>query len=193
MNGRVLIAGGDGNCLTYTGGAELYDPKLGAFVSANDLITDRQQHTATLLNDGQVLLAGGLSACQTAPSVLQAELYESEQSVLARMKAEGFPSAAVPPLYGGVFSPTGTLTEARAFHTAVVLPAGPDAGSVLIAGGSISGNATAERYVPTSGDFECVGGVSATPPVCNASMMEARQGHTATLLNAHASAISKGH
>lgn len=192
MNGRVLIAGGDGNCLTYTGGAELYDPKFGAFVPASDLIADRQQHTATLLKDGQVLLAGGLSACKTASPVLQAELYEPEQNVLARMIAEGFPPAAVPPLYGGVFSETGTITEPRALHTSVLLPTGPDAGSVLIAGGSISGHATAELYVPASGDFECVGGVSATPPVCNASMMEARQGHTATLLDAHASDI-KGH
>jgi hypothetical protein len=175
-NGRVLIAGGDGNCLTYTGSAELYDPKLGMFVVANDLVADRQQHTATLLNDGRVLLAGGLSACKTAPPVLQAELYE--------------PSPSVPPLYAGVFSATGTITEPRVLHTAVLLPTGPDAGSVLIAGGSINGNATAELYVPASGDFECVGGVSAIPPVCNASMMEARQGHTATLLAAPAAASS---
>jgi Galactose oxidase, central domain len=178
-NGRVLIAGGDGNCLNYTGSAELYDPKVGAFVAANDMVADRQQHTATLLNDGRVLLAGGLSACKTAPPVLQAELYE--------------PDPVVPPLYAGVFSATGTITEPRDLHRAVLLPTGPDAGSVLIAGGSINGNATAELYVPASGDFECVGGVSATPPVCNPTMMEARQGHTATLLDARAAASSQGH
>ena len=189
MNGRVLIAGGDGNCLTYTGSAELYDPKLGAFIAASDLIADRQQHTATLLNDGEVLLVGGLGACKTAPPVLQAEVYEPEQNVLARMIAEGFPPATVPRLSGGVFSGTGTITEPRALHTAVLLPTGPDAGSVLVAGGSISGNATSELYVPVNGDFECVGGISATPPVCNATMIEARQGHTATVLEARSSGI----
>jgi hypothetical protein len=178
-NGRVLIAGGDGNCLNYTGSAELYNPKIGAFVAANDLVADRQQHTATLLNDGRVLLAGGLSACKTAPPVLQAELYE--------------PDPVVPPLYAGVFSATGTMSEPRVLHTAVLLPTGPDAGSVLIAGGSINGNATAELYVPASRDFECVGGVSATPPVCNSNMMEARQGHTATLLASRVAASSQGH
>jgi len=167
-NGQVLIAGGAGDCLLYKGRPELYDPALGTFESANDMIADREQHTATLLNDGTVLFAGGLSPCRTAPPVVRSEIYD--------------PNPAMPPTYIGSFSATGSITEPRAQHTAVLLPTGPDAGSVLIAGGSLNGNATAELYMPASGTFQCVGGVSPDPPVCSPSMTQARQGHTATLL-----------
>jgi hypothetical protein len=134
------------------------------------MTADRQQHTATLLDDGQVLLAGGLSPCKSVPPTTQAELYD--------------PQPSQPQLYNGVFSPTGSLSEPRALHTATLLPSGPDMGSVLIAGGSLSGNATAELYIPSAEAFACVGGISESPPLCNASMTEARQGHTATLLAA---------
>ena len=178
-DGRVLVAGGDSNCLNYTGSAQLYDPKLGVFVPANDMVADRQQHTATIMSDGQVLLAGGLSSCATLPPVVDAEIYD--------------PAPAVAGVYTGAFTTTGTITEPRALHTAVLLPSGPDAGSVLLAGGSLSGNATAELYVPSAGSFACVGGVSPAPPLCNPSMTEARQGHTATLLAVPPSARSSGH
>jgi hypothetical protein len=111
--------------------------------------------------------------------VLDAEIYD--------------PTPSVPGEYTGAFSTIGTITEPRALHTAVLLPSGPDAGSVLLAGGSIGGNATAELYLPSSGTFTCVGGVSPAPPVCNASMIEARQGHTATLLAVPPSLTSNGH
>ncbi|MGA2409796.1 MAG: kelch repeat-containing protein [Candidatus Binataceae bacterium] len=168
QNGRVLIAGGDGDCRSNIGKAELYDPAREDFVPANDMVADRQQHTATRLTDGEVLLAGGLSPCGTGPPVVQAEIYDPAPFMLQS--------------YSGAFSTTGSITEPRARHTAVLLPAGPDAGQVLIAGGSLSGNATAELYVPGSETFECVGGASAAPPACNPSMTEAREGHTATLL-----------
>jgi hypothetical protein len=167
-NGRVLIAGGDGDCLTYSGRAELYDPMSGIFVAANEMAANRQEHTATLLDDGQVLIAGGISPCKALPPVIQAEIYD--------------PEPEQPPLYNGVFSLAGNLTEPRALHTATLIPSGPDAGDVLIAGGSVNGNATAEMYIPSSYTFACVGDVSDSPPVCSPSMTEPRQGHTATLL-----------
>ena len=144
-DGRVLLAGGDSNCLNYTGSAQLYDPKLGVFAPANDMIADRQQHTATILSDGQVLFVGGLSSCKTLPPVLDAEIYD--------------PTPSVPGEYTGAFSTIGTITEPRALHTAVLLPSGPDADSVLLAGGSVAGNATAELYVPSSRTFACSSGV----------------------------------
>jgi hypothetical protein len=169
-NGRVLLAGGDGDCANYKGTAELYDPAIGAFFTANDMVTDRQQHTATLLGDGQVLIAGGLSPCKSEPPPFEAELYD--------------PVPSQPRLYNGVFSASGSLSEPRASHTATLLPSGPDEGDVLIIGGSIKGDATAEMYIPSAEAFACVGGVSESPPVCNASMTVGRHGHTATLLRA---------
>src|ERR1700694_5709000 len=71
----------------------------------------------------------------------------------------------------GTFNPTGTLTTARQFHTATLLPNG----KVLITGGFVgdysSAFSSAELYDPSTGTF------SAT-----SDMTTARYAHTATLL-----------
>jgi len=67
--GTVLIAGGEtdactGNFCGFFGSvasAELYDPSTGTFVATGDMPARRETHTATLLNDGRVLIAGGVS------------------------------------------------------------------------------------------------------------------------------------
>lgn len=67
-NGKVLVAGGGGffctgnSCLP--GGpnfssTELYDPATGMWSYTGSLNTARVLHTATLLPNGQVLVAGG--------------------------------------------------------------------------------------------------------------------------------------
>jgi hypothetical protein len=70
-NGMVLIAGGTyitpGSGTTLAS-AELYDPATGTFTYTASLNAAREGQTATLLNNGTVLVAGGL-----APS--DAELY----------------------------------------------------------------------------------------------------------------------
>jgi hypothetical protein len=68
-NGTVLAAGGEtdscaGNFCMFAGSvasAELYDPSTGAFAATGDMTAPREVHTATLLKDGRVLIAGGLS------------------------------------------------------------------------------------------------------------------------------------
>ena len=60
-NGKVLIAGG--NSGQVGGGllsnAELYDPSTGSFTLIGTMTAARQEHTATLLLSGKVLIAGG--------------------------------------------------------------------------------------------------------------------------------------
>ena len=58
--------------------ADLYDPAAGTFSHADDLIAERELHTATLLNDGTVLIAGGSDLPDNLPPPNpSAELYET--------------------------------------------------------------------------------------------------------------------
>jgi len=70
--GKVLVAGGAGpkNCNgSSTRTAELFDPATGTWSETGSLNTARSNHTATLLQNGEVLVAGG--AADTS-----AELYD---------------------------------------------------------------------------------------------------------------------
>jgi hypothetical protein len=66
--GTVLVAGGDtdacsaSSCMFAgsTASAELYDPSTGAFRATADMTAHRSIHQATLLNDGRVLITGGV-------------------------------------------------------------------------------------------------------------------------------------
>jgi hypothetical protein len=135
INGMVLIAGGQGS-----GGAlasaELYNPTTGTFAATGSLNTARLYHTATLLNDGTVLIAGGYD--NNGNISASAELYN--------------PATAT-------FTPTLSLNTARYRHTATLL----NSGMVLIAGGEDSnGNAlaSAELYNPAAGSFAIDGSLN---------------------------------
>ena len=53
--------------------AELYDPASGTWTATGSLTTARDCHTATLLPNGKVLVAGGLTM---AAILASAELYD---------------------------------------------------------------------------------------------------------------------
>jgi len=63
-DGTVLLAGGDtlsGSTFNGVSTAELFDPTSGTFSPTGSMGTDRTFHTATLLNDGKVLVIGGFA------------------------------------------------------------------------------------------------------------------------------------
>jgi Galactose oxidase, central domain len=66
-DGRVLVTGGfngqgDDRFVGIISSAELYDPSTETFVAAGNMSRGREGHTATLLPDGRVLIAGGSPA-----------------------------------------------------------------------------------------------------------------------------------
>jgi len=63
-DGTVLLAGGDtlsGSTFNGVSTSELFDPTSGTFSPTGSMGTDRTFHTATLLNDGKVLVIGGFT------------------------------------------------------------------------------------------------------------------------------------
>jgi WD40 repeat protein len=141
-NGRVLVAGGFANCdddfCFDNAEAEIYNPAAGTWTETGSMHVEREQFTATLLPDGQVLVAGGLneggSDGGNVTTYAEAELYDPAS---------------------GTWSTTGSMSEPRSGQTATLLP-GPD--WVLVAGGS--GDATSEVYQPASGQFVPTGSMT---------------------------------
>ncbi|HEX3630483.1 MAG TPA: kelch repeat-containing protein [Candidatus Dormibacteraeota bacterium] len=87
-NGNVLVVGGDRTIPTADSpfgalaSAELYDPKSNRWSVAASMHEARVNHTATLLPDGRVLVAGGHPALAVNPAnnLMSAELYDPTTS-----------------------------------------------------------------------------------------------------------------
>lgn len=204
-DGNVLIVGGGGVAGGLTS-AEIYDAATGTFAATGRLFTPRDrgfpnqtEHTATLLPNGTVLIAGGNDT--SGRPMATAEIFDpatgtftsTGQLAIARAShtATALPDGTVLIIGGastsaraaeiydpatGTFRAAGSLANARSFHTATLLPGG----KVLVVAGfgfgpAIGALATAELYEPpgaTSGGRFSSGG----------SLASARYGHTATLL-----------
>jgi len=75
QNGQVLVAAGYNDNISppFLASAELYNPSTGAWTSTGSLHAARLEHTATLLQNGQVLVVGGLDSNYNV--LASAELY----------------------------------------------------------------------------------------------------------------------
>jgi hypothetical protein len=138
-NGKVLIVAGMARNGQTEPTAELYDPHGGRFSLVGKLTSPRGWgSTATLLNDGTVLITGGASGswCSASCYLATAELYDPATNTFTRV---------------------GDMTEQRAGAQAILL----QNGDVLIVGGNLnSGNApitTAELYHPSTRIFSRAG------------------------------------
>jgi hypothetical protein len=200
-DGRVLVAGGwdDSTEPCYLASVELYDPAAGRFSATGSMAVGRSEHTATRLNNGQILIAGGF---QTDYSFARGELYapaagtfsptgrmggsSDERGTTATLLSNGKVLVA-----GATSDGQDPRTSGRGLY-AVVYDPGPGTfiatgklkadriwntatllpnGQVLIVGGADLGEETAELYDPDGGTFSGTG-----------SMASPRFHHTATLL-----------
>jgi N-acetylneuraminic acid mutarotase len=110
-DGRVLVVGGGRTVhgeRVFLSSAEIYDPVRNTWRSAGRFPIKRANHTATLLGDGRVLVAGGGDRAPGFTS--DAEIYNPRTNRWSRAPR---------------------MPEPRGFHTATLLASG----QVLIAGG----------------------------------------------------------
>jgi hypothetical protein len=137
-DGRVLVAGGetqDTDAGQVYSSAEIYDPATGKWSLTGSMTTPRDEATATLLDNGKVLVTGGED--DDGNILASAELYDPTT---------------------GKFTKTGSMSIARSRQTAALLRDG----RVLIAGGSTADDPTdtAEIYDPSLGTFSQTGSMT---------------------------------
>jgi len=197
-DGRVLIVGGFKKVRVYDqqyfNSAETYDPETKMFTPAGTLHAGRCGHTATLLQNGKVLIVGGTSEHPLASAELYdpgtatftlvgsmavtreghtATLLKNGDVLVTGGCGENQPGAELFNAGTQHFEPAGKMIAQRAGHTATLLPDG----KVLLTGGTNrfrrdhKVSATAEIYHPNTGRFEATG-----------SMTMVRYKHAALLL-----------
>ena len=170
-NGQVLVSGGGGDA-----SSEVYDPGSGSWINYASMNYERQVHVMINLPGGKVLAAGGYDD-DTGNDLTNAEIYDPVAVSWTEIAGMPYPAdtfAAVTLTNGfilvcggsdasqgiyyetnaALYAPaTGTWTsiagmnEARAGHTASLLPDG----KVLVEGGT--GDNTSEIYDPVSGTW----------------------------------------
>jgi N-acetylneuraminic acid mutarotase len=140
-DGRVLVVVGNGGISGFEPltSAELYDPDSGTWTATGNMALPRDSHTATLLLNGKVLVAGGQDfrvmpggELGRVASLASAELYDPVSET---------------------WTATGDMGTPRQGHTAILLPDG----KVLVFGGANSHDGfiesldSMELYDPSAG------------------------------------------
>jgi len=139
-DGRVLVMGGwtAQFLLQWTASSEVYDPATDHWTQVRDLNHARRSHTATVLQDGRVLVAGGASTDGLTGEypVASAEIFDPDTTT---------------------WTLTGELGSGRRDHTATLLADG----RVVVSGGLVDSPldvhevlTSAEIYDPVTGEWK---------------------------------------
>jgi hypothetical protein len=126
LAGSVLVAGGS-DAGASSDSVDVFNPQTAAFSRVSPMTTPRTFQSAVLLDNGEVLIAGGQSS--DTDFLLSAELFDPAHAT---------------------FAATGSMHYFHAGATATVL----ESGSALIAGGRSS---FADLYDPTAATFSATG------------------------------------
>ncbi len=156
--GKVLITGGYGNDYRELSSAELYNPANNAFTFGPAMHDGRVWHTATAIvsgpNAGKILIAGGQGKDSEGHLALRStDLYDPATNTFKRG----------PNMHSGRFG-----------HTATPIISGPNAGKILLAGGTDANYnplSSTELYDPASNTIR-------PGPATNSP----RAGHTAAVI-----------
>jgi len=145
--GKVLVAGGAGSCSLGTcqqfSSAELYDPATKTWTFTGSMNHVRAAHTATLMQDGRVLVAGGSNI--TEGCLASAEIFDPTTQL---------------------WTETGSMSAPRCGHQAALITQGPNAGMVMVFSGSPVCSScepvttTAELYDPATGSWQSTGSLA---------------------------------
>jgi WD40 repeat protein len=180
LDGDVLVVGGSQDAISAIASIERYDVALGTFATVETMTTPRMYPTATRLNDGTVLIAGGLegvggnilntaliydpngNTLTPTSGPMQASRYSHTATLLqdGRVLLVGgrgntgvlFSTEIYDPS-SGMFSWSDSLTSDRMSHTATLL----NDGRVLIAGGDGTADVENTFQVWNSGTFGAEG------------------------------------
>ena len=163
-DGRVLIVGDDGSQNGDQWSADLYDPSTGQFTAVGQLPGRLFTWTATVLNDGRVLIAGGNLSDASVPSVPS----------MPSAAGQGWGAAVPAPSLifdpaAGTFVATGTMSGQLSSHTATLLPDG----RVLLIESYPSGGValSGEIYDPATGKFTPTADVGITRVLPTATLL----------------------
>lgn len=191
-DGRVLVAGGrlQADPSKATASVEIFDPATGAWSTAAAMGQERLAHTATLLPDGRVLVAGGSAFADiyALGQLYSAEVYDpvADDWTFVKSMATAHAFHTATPLGNGavliaggvdatssvlraaeLFDPTeerwvtvGPMVHGRLQHVAAPLPGGV----VLVAGGEHQ--SSAEVYRPAGNGQPCVVGAQCASGFC---------------------------
>jgi|GEM_PF-1795737 Kelch motif. len=190
QNGKVLLVNGVGR-----NNAALYDSISDAWSTTGNSNVARGYHSATLLNDGRVLVAGGRSAATS--SLASAELYDPTtetwtmtDSMISKRElhtatllqngevlvvggseflGDSYPSVELYSPVTGAWTKAADTNNRRLNHTTTLL----SSGELVVIGGDVNSRAfsSIEVYDHTTGTWRLVG------------QTEYRHRHTATLLD----------
>jgi len=192
--GRVLVAGG-WNGMNYLASAEAYDSGLNSWKPLSQMAKDRGHHTMTVLDNGDVLVTGGVSGQGQFENTVEIFSVDTEtwtnkapmntgrsrhtatrlgNGMVLIVGGEGssgvLATSQIFDPYTNGYSSAPSLSDARRNHTATLL----GDGTVLVVGGHGAAGelSSAEIYHPVSKEWK-------KPP--NA-LSKPRYRHTATLL-----------
>jgi hypothetical protein len=152
-NGTALAVGGltadaFGENFRVLSNAEFYVYSSGSWtVAANSMKSPRLFHTATVLQDGTLLVAGGASTVSGGGTLSTAEIYNPASQTWTLT--------------------THAMNYARSGHTATLLADG----TVLVAGGDNNNPSTAEIYNPTSQTWTLTGPMNASRAFHTATLL----------------------